>query len=234
MLPKIDVPVYEMTLPSNGKKISYRPFLVKEEKIMLIASNSKDQNEIKTAIKQLVRNCVLDTDFDVDNAPVFDIEYILINLRIKSVGNEITTEYVCNNVVNDKECNHAFKVVTKLDEIQTIKNEKIKSEIWLTKDLGVKMQYPKFSTVRSEEEIFDYGLLADCVEYVFDKSQTYSLKDQSKEEIAEFFDSLSRDQFAKINEFLENVPRFESRKTHKCEKCGFEHTLVKDDYASFF
>jgi len=233
-LPKIDVPIYEMTLPSNGKKISYRPFLVKEEKIMLMAASSEDQNEIKTAIKQIVRNCVLDEDFDIDAAPVFDIEYILINLRIKSVGDQITTEYICNNVVNDKPCNHSFKIATKLSDIKTIKNDKIKSEIWLTKDLGIKMQFPKFGAVKTSDEIFDYGLIAECVEYVFDKDNTYSLKDQSKQEITDFFDSLSKDQFAKISEFLDNVPRFESRLKHKCEKCGFDHELIKDDYASFF
>lgn len=234
-LPKIDVPIYELTLPSNNKKISYRPFLVKEEKIMLMAASSQDEAEIKGAIKQIVNNCVLDTDFKVDDAPLFDIEYILINLRIRSVGNEIATEYVCNNPVNDKACGHKFTVTTKLDEIETVKNDKIKSEIWLTPEMGIKLKYPRFGAAKSAaDNVYDYDALADCVEYVFDKDQNYSFKDHTKKEIAEFFDSLNREQFAKIEEFLENVPHFMSKKKHKCEKCGFEHELVKEDYASFF
>ena len=234
-LPKIDVPIYEMTLPSNGKKISYRPFLVKEEKIMLMAASSQDESEIKTAIRQIITNCVLDEDFKVDDAPVFDVEFILINLRIRSVGNEIVTDYVCNNPVNDKECGNKFSITTKLDEIETVKDDTIKSEIWLTKDMGIKMKYPRFGALKNAtENIYDYEALSDCVEYVFDKNQTYSFKDQSKKEIDEFFDSLNREQFAKIEQFLENVPHFMSKKKHKCEKCGFEHELVKDNYASFF
>lgn len=233
-LPKIDVPLYDLTLPSNGKKISYRPFLVKEEKLILMAAVSDDEAEIKRTIKQVVNNCIVSDDFDIDDAPIFDVEYVLMNIRIKSIGDVIKNQYVCNNVIDEKKCGNEFNVDIHLNEIETIK-EPVKDEIWLTKDVGVKMRWPRFSSVKNKKrDAFDYELMSECVEYIFDKEQTYKMKDQSKKEIEEFFDGLSKEQFDKITDYLKKIPRFEVHKKHKCQKCGFEHNIDIKDMLSFF
>ena len=129
-LPKIDVPLYDLTLPSNGKKLSFRPFLVKEEKIMLIAAMSKEEDEVKRSIKQIINNCVVG-DFNVDSAPVFDVEYVLMNIRVKSIGDVIKNEYICNNEVNGVKCGAEFGVEIRLNDI-VVEKQEANPEIWLT------------------------------------------------------------------------------------------------------
>lgn len=235
-LPKLDVPVYELTLPSNGKKLSYRPFLVKEEKIMLMAALSKDEEEIKRSIKQIINNCLVNSEFDVETAPLFDVEFVLMNIRVKSIGDVIRNEYECNNEVNGTKCGGEFKVEIRLSDIHVEKQE-ADPEIWLTDKIGVKMKWPTFSGLKSKspkDKAFDYDLLANCVEYVFDKEQTYKLKEQSKKEIEEFFDGLNKEQFDKMIAYLAKVPKFEVHKKQPCPKCGFEHSIDIKDMLSFF
>lgn len=235
-LPKIDVPTYDLVLPSNGKKLTFRPFLVKEEKIMLMAALSKDEEEIKKAIKQIINNCVLTDDFNVDTAPVFDVEYVLMNIRVRSIGDVIKNEYICNNEVNGQECGGEFRVDIKLSDIHVEKQE-VDPEIWLTDSVGVKMKWPTFSTLKSKspkDKAFDYELLTSCVEYIFDKDQTYKIKEQSKKEIEEFFDGLNKEQFDKMVEYLSKIPKFEVHKESTCPKCKFKHTIDIKDMLSFF
>lgn len=235
-LPKLDVPLYELTLPSNGKKVMFRPFLVKEEKIMLMAAMSNDQAEMKRSIKQIVNNCVQDKDFDIETAPVFDVEYVLMNIRIKSIGDVIKNEYICNNVVDGVKCGAEFKVDIRLTDIE-VKKEEVNPEIWLTDKIGVKMKWPTFSSLKSKDpkdRTFDYDLLTNCVEYIFDKEQTYKLKEQSKKEIEDFFDGLSKEQFELITAYLDKIPKFEVHKETKCPKCGFNHVIDIKDMLSFF
>lgn len=237
-LPKIDVPTFELTLPSSGKKVNFRPFLVKEEKLLLMAAISNDEAEIKRTIKQIINNCLLDK-LDIDSMPVFDIEYVMLNLRIKSIGDVVKNQYICNNVVDEEKeetCGHEFNIEIRLGDIE-IKKEPVEDEIWLTKDVGVKMRWPRFTALRKKDadvSPYNYDLLVDCVEYVFDKDQTYKLKEQSKKEIEEFFDGLSKEQFDKIVDFLDKVPKFEVSKDHVCEKCGFHHHIKIKDLTSFF
>ena len=237
-LPKIDVPIYDLILPSTGKKIQFRPFLVKEEKLLLMASLSKDEAEIKRTIKQIMNNCLID-NFDVDNAPIFDIEYIMLNLRIKSIGDVVKNQYICNNVVNEETeqvCGNEFTIDIKLTDIE-IKKEEVKDEIWLTSDVGVKMRWPRFTTLRKKDtqnSAYDYDIIADCIEYIFDKEQTYKLKEQTKQEIETFFDGLNKEQFDKIINYLEKTPKFEIHKHHKCSKCGYDHNIYIKDLTSFF
>lgn len=237
-LPKIDVPIYELILPSNGKKIQFRPFLVKEEKLLLMASLSKDEAEIKRTIKQIINNCFIDK-FDVDSAPIFDIEYIMLNLRIKSIGDVVKNQYICNNVIDEateQTCGNEFNVDIKLNDIE-IKKEDVKDEIWLTGNVGVKMRWPRFTTLRKKDAqigAYDYDIIADCIEYIFDKEQTYKMKEQTKEEVATFFDGLNKEQFDKIVDYLGKVPKFEVHKQATCSKCGYKHDIYIKDLTSFF
>lgn len=234
-LPKIKTPIYELTLPSTGTKISYRPFLVKEEKILLMAADSQDSEDIKRSILQVVRNCVLDEDFVPEQAPTFDIEYILIHLRIKSVGEEVKNQYSCNNTVNGERCGGSFEIPIKLEELEIIKDDALSPIINLSSDVSVKMKYPKFSdTKRETDSMFDYDLIINSMEYLTFNSQTYSVKEQSKQELIDFLDSLTKDQFLKLSEYFGKLPRFEIRKEANCPKCGFTHKIVIEDLASFF
>ena len=203
-----------------------------------MASLSKEEAEIKRAIKQIINNCLIDK-FDIDNAPIFDIEFIMLNLRIKSIGDVVKNQYICNNVIDEEteeQCGNEFTVDIKLNDIE-IKKEEVKDEIWLTPEVGVKMRWPRFSSLkRASDKVtgYDYDILADCIEYIFDKDQTYKMKEQTKEEIANFFDGLNKEQFDKIQAYLEKTPKFEVHKEHKCSKCGYNHNIYIKDLTSFF
>src|SRR5579859_5269139 len=167
MLPKNNVPMYELNLPSNNQKITFRPFLVKEEKIMLMAAQNQDEKEIKGSIKQIILNCVKISEKELNNLPLSDIEWILINLRIRSVGSKITNEYTCNNrlpgesVGMEKQCNTPFKVDIDLNDIKRIE-AKAENQIWLSDDLGVQMRAPRFSyTGNTNASSFDFELLKE-------------------------------------------------------------------------
>lgn len=236
-LPKIDVPTFNLTLPSNNNSYKFRPFLVKEEKIMLQAALSEDPEEMKNSVIQIVNNCCLDEDFNVNNVVSFDMEYILLNLRMKSVGENIVNEYSCNNVVDNKKCGNKFEVQYNLKDLKIEKTEKVNDEIWLSSNLGVKMKWPRFVDLKEQtidDDVFDYELMSNCIDYVFDKEQTYKLKEQSKQEIHEFFDSLSKKQFKMMTDYLASAPTFKIVKKHKCEKCNFEHIIEIKDLMNFF
>jgi hypothetical protein len=240
-LPKLDVPLYKLITPSDKKEITYRPFLVKEEKILYMAYESKDSDEIKMAIKQVINNCIVG-GYDVDNAPTFDIEWILINLRIRSVGGKIENNLICNNTIDGKEvCNTPFKVEIDLNEIK-INNEEDKNyskkttiELDPNKKMGVILRYPRFSFVKNiNTEGFDYDLLKEVVQSIYDKTTTYLLEEQPNEDIETFFDSLNKEQYDKIIQFIKDIPKFSIEKYHKCPKCGFNHVIKSDDVLDFF
>lgn len=239
-LPKLIVPNYSLTLPSNGKKLTYRPFLVKEEKIMLIAAQSQDPVEIKNAIAQIITNCILDPDFKVLETPTFDIIWILINLRIQSIGGKVTNNYTCQNAIVEnsieKKCNTPFEITYNLKDIEIIQDKTLSKEIKLSPQIGVKLRYPRFSIVEDMNETsdFDFTLLKEVIEFIYDAEGTYKLSEQSEQEINEFFESLTKDQFRMIEDFLAKLPRFEVNKEHRCESCGFLHKIKVDDLASFF
>lgn len=241
MLPRNEVPNYTLSLQSDNKvTIKYRPFLVREEKIMLMAAQSRDETEIKSAINQILTNCVLEPkDFNPDELAMFDVEWILINLRIKSVGSKIESEYYCNNVVNDIPCHEPFKVEINLDDIKLDGNPKPNNKISLSDKLGVLMRPPRFKIIKdvSPEVLtndYDFTILSDAVVSIFDEKQQYQLKDQTPEEIKEWFESLTKEQFTKIRNYLVSLPVYKVHKEHKCIKCGFEHKIDVDNLASFF
>jgi len=234
-LPKIDVPISSLTLPS-GKQIDYRSFLVKEDKIILTAAQDGSDQAIRDAIRQIVTNCVITEGFDVDKQPVFDVEYVLLTLNIQSVGSKIENEYRCDNVTGDKVCGTPFKIEYDLKAVETVGNEKPKMDIKLGENIGVQMQFPTFDSVKDTTTEDKYGvkLLRSAVKLVYDQTQVYPLADQTDEEVIEFFDSLTKDQFDKIEKWLADLPRFEVNKEHTCTNCGFVHKFIYRDLASFF
>lgn len=245
MLPKIDVPIYELKLPLSKKKIKFRPFLVKEEKILLMAMESDEQDAILLAIKQIINNCMV-SKINIDDLPILDFEYLFMHLRARSVGELIDLQYKCNNDVDEKEgekikCNNLVKLSFNALEVEPdLKN--INERIELTSNLGVVMKYPTFKGIEklnrenapaSAAEIVARTVI-NSIDYIYDKETLYHAKDVSEEELIDFVDSLTREQFLKIQEFFDNLPKLKKELNFVCSKCKYEEQIVVEGIQSFF
>lgn len=236
-IPKVVVPTYDLTLPSNGKKLSYRPFLVKEEKILLMAAASNDLSEIFGAIAQVISNCVLDKDFRVDQAAAFDVKFILINLRMASIGKKIDAEYTCSHIMDDGEpCNNVFSVQYDLEDVAVVRTEVKDKIIFEGGKMGVIMKPPRFNITSSSKKptIASYDVLRDSIKTVFDETTTYDFSELTLDEQDEWIESLPKVEFDKLISYLEGLPTFEIQKKHTCEKCNTEHDIRIKDIQSFF
>ena len=230
-LPKIDVPIYELTLPSTGKTISYRPFLVKEEKILLMALEGEDQKEMIAAIKQIINNCVLEDNIEPRKLPLFDIEYILLNLRSRSMGNVIKTNYVHKDCI-------PVEIEIDVDTIEVKQNPEHKNKIELTDKIGVIMRYPDIGmmnmvdiTGQKTEEVFD--LVAKCIDQVYDEEDFYGKGDYTTKELKEFILNLTQDQFKKIEFFFSTLPKLSKELKFRCS-CGYTEDIVLEGLSNFF
>jgi hypothetical protein len=204
-LPKIDQPLFEMIVPSTGKKIIFRPFLVKEEKILLIAQQSGNDSEIIRAIKQILNNCI-QNDINLDALAIFDIEYIFLKLRAKSVNNVVKLAY------RDTEDDEVYNFELDLDTIEINMPENINAKINITENVGMTMKYPsasitdKMSGFDNEVDLMTFFII-NCIDTIYDEDTVYVADDFSEEEISEFLDGLDVKTFEKIREFFESVPR---------------------------
>jgi len=199
MLPKIDVPVFTVELPSNKKKVDFRPFLVKEQKLFLMMAESTDPAETIKVIRQVLKNCVL-IDLDIDALPVFDLEYLFMNLRARSVSEMVNLKYRCNNMVGEegsqKECGTINEINFNVLEIQPTYTKEHTNKIQLSDKIGIIMKYPTFELVQKatgkgeDEMIMD--MIYETIECVYDENQIYHMKDNTKEEIIEFVDNLQQ------------------------------------------
>lgn len=242
MLPKIDVPLYEITLPLLQKKVKFRPFLVKEEKILLMAMESEDEDSVLLAIKQIITNCIVD-DIDVDALPILDLEYMFLQLRARSVGEVIDLQYRCNNEVkddngNDKKCNSVIKLSFNALEIIPENDPKHDKKISLTPKLGVVMKYPNFRLIDGLKNLNEADTLvkivAGCIDYIYDEDSIYYAKDTTEEELVDFIDSLTREQFNDIQDFFDTIPKMKKILDFKCSKCAYEDKIVLEGIQSFF
>lgn len=242
-LPKIDVPIYNLTLPSTGKEINFRPFLVKEEKMFLMASESEDKDAIMNTTKQVLRNCILNEDVDIESLPVFDIEFIFFNLRARSVGEIVDLKYKCNNTVDDKVCGNVEEFKINLLEIKPTFDPKHEKNIKLNDKVGIVLKYPdykSFNTLAGQmsdqttnsQRIFE--LITDCIDYIYDKDEMYYAKDTPKKELVEFLESLNKNQFAMIENFFETMPKLKHTLHFKCKKCKHEEDMVIEGIDNFF
>ena len=242
MLPKIDVPIYELKLISSGKKIRFRPFLVKEQKLLLMAAQSEDPKDALNVVKQISKNCIID-DVEVESLPVFDLEYIFLNLRARSVNEVVNLQYKCNNKVKDengeeKPCGSVEKFDVNILEIEPEKNSNHDKKIMINNKLGIMMKYPTFETVsnlkgKNEEEIL-IELLANCIDYVFDDDKIYYAKDVSNEELVEFIDNLQQKDLEKIQQFFETTPKLRKKLSFNCRKCDYKEDITVEGLQNFF
>tara|TARA_R100000008_G_C3582795_1_gene169790 strand:+ start:1032 stop:1739 length:708 start_codon:yes stop_codon:yes gene_type:complete len=225
-LPQITTPEFTTTLPSTGERLSFRPFLVKEEKILLMAQEGKDKNEIQRAVINILEECIK-TPITVEDLPLFDIEWLFIQLRSKSVGEVIDLKI---KHVENKECLHLNPIEVNLEELEMTKDPTHNNIINITDDIGVTMRYPSLKLVGDKNpEGLDstavFNLICDCVLNVFDKEQVYN--DFTKTEIDKFIGDLDQKQLLKFMDFFKTMPKIEHTIKYKCEKCGqdVEHKL---------
>jgi hypothetical protein len=241
-LPKLDVPIFTIDLPLSKTKLRYRPFLVKEEKLLLIAMESDDEKTIMDTIKQIINNCCLD-DVDTETLPITDLEYFFLHLRARSIGEIVDLQYKCNNKVKDDageevECGNNVKLKVNVLEIEPTFNDKHTNKIELTDKLGIVMKYPNFATidkVKSNNDVEQIlGIIMNCVDYIYDEDSIYYRKDISDEELTEFIENLTQKQFAKVQEFFETVPAIKKEMDFKCNKCGYQEKILIEGIQNFF
>ena len=238
-LPKLDVPTYEIELPVSKTKIKYRPFLVKEQRNLLMAIESAESSTIQQNIKDILYNCTLTEGVNIEKLPIIDVEYYFVNLRAKSVGEVVESRYRCNNVVEGVECGNIMEKEVDLTQIQVQMNEDISAEIKLTSNISIKLKYPEFGIVKDSlqyENINDvtFHMIARSIEYIYDGEQFYYATESTTEELMEFVEGLNQEQFGKIENFFNNLPKLKETLDIKCSKCGFEHKIEVEGLESFF
>ena len=236
-LPKIATPVYELELPSTGKTIEYRPFLVKEEKVLVIALESEDTKQITTAIKNVIKNCIKTKGIKVEELPTFDIEYLFLNIRGKSVGEEIEVNVTCPD---DGETQ--VPVTINLDDIEVQKNDEHSNRIKVDDSIMMEMKYPSldqfiknnfdFNDKNAMDQSFE--LIATCIDKVFTEDEVWAVEDCSKKEIVDFLEQMNSSQFKEIEKFFETMPKLSHSITVKNPKTKKENVVVIEGLAGFF
>lgn len=237
-LPKIEYPVYEIYIKSLDKKIPFRPFLVKEEKILLMAKESKDADSIRLAIKQIIQNCAT-VEFDVESLPLFDVEMVYLKLRAKSVGESIKLVFNCKNEVNGEPCNTDTDYTLDLEKVKYEVPEGHDAKLMITDKLGIRLKYPSLgTTLELPEDANEYTALIAAIlvniEYIFDDESIYRPETVTKEEVAEFLSNLKQEHLYKIREFFETAPKVVLEDEVVCKKCGFKHKLHAENLLDFF
>ena len=239
-LPKLNVPVYDTVLPSTEKVIKYRPFLVKEEKILLTALEAGETEALSVAVKQIVNNCV-QGELDVDNLPTFDIEYLFLRLRAKSVGEKVTVglkPWGCPKN-EGKLCENSTSVEINLEEVKVDKDKASSPKIMLDDKIGIKMKYPDINAINIigtgiSSETAGMDIIKDCVEMIYTKEDMWERNTITDEELDEFIDSLNSQQFKLIKDFFDNMPVLKHTVKYKCETCGEKKETILQGLNSFF
>ena len=237
-LPKINTPIYELELPSTGKKIKYRPFLVKEEKILLMALESEDAKQISNGIVQILNDCIITRGVKVQNLATFDIEYLFLNVRSKSVGETVEVNITCPD---DNETTVEMEI--EIDSIKVKKNKDHKNIIKLDDTYSMKLKYPSFdqfidSNFEVSGEISDVNqslnMITSCIDMVYDKEESWNASDCSKKELTDFVDQLNSKQFKQIESFFVTMPKLSHTISVKNPETGVESEVVLEGLASFF
>ena len=228
-LPKVATPKYSLKLPSDGRMIQYRPFLVKEEKILLMAVESENEKEIIEAVKTIIGNCLETEGVDINDLPVFDIEYLFLNLRSKSVGETVKLKLKC------EKCENECLVGVNLSEVDITKTEGHDTKIQLTNEIGIIMKYPTFGIAETPDvKSNPIKVVNLCIDKIYDSKSVYGAKDSTDEELDEFIDSLSHEQFQKIQGFFETMPKMKKEIKFKCDKCEDDNSIVVESLQDFF
>ena len=236
-LPTIVTPTYELELPSTGKKVKYRPFLVKEEKLLVLALETENTKDISTAIKTVLKSCIQSRGVKVDNLPTFDIEYLFLNIRGKSVGEEIEV-----NLISPDDNVTEVPVTINVDDIEVKKSEDHNKKVKLDDTLVMEMKYPSLDQFIKSN--FDFGdevtmdqsfdLIASCIDKIYNEEEVWSTADCTKKEVKDFLEQMNSMQFKEIEKFFETMPKLSHSVTFKNPKTKVESTVVLEGLSSFF
>ena len=236
-LPKIATPTYELELPSTGDTIKYRPFLVKEEKLLVIALESEDNKQITNAIKAVLKSCVLTKGIKVEQLPTFDIEFLFLNIRGKSVGEELEVNIICP----DDETTQV-PVTINLDDIEVQKNDEHTKQIKLDDNLMMELKYPSLEQFIKTNFDFDdknamdqsFDLISTCIDKIYSEDEVWAAADCSKKEVKDFLESMNSSQFKQIEQFFETMPKLSHIIKVTNPNTKLESDVTLEGLASFF
>jgi len=236
-LPKIATPTYELELPSTQKPIHYRPFLVKEEKLLVLALESEDTKEITTAIKNVIKSCIKTRGIKVETLPTFDIEFLFLNIRGKSVGEDIEVNLICPDDGKTQ-----VPVTINIDEVQIQRTEGHTNKIKLDPTLMMEMKYPSLSEFIKnnfdfkEENVMDqsFEMIASCIDKIYNKEEVWAAADCTKKEISTFLESMNSSQFKEIEKFFETMPKLSHKVKITNPNTNVESEVVMEGLSSFF
>ena len=236
-LPKINTPTYELTLPSTGKKIKYRPFLVREEKILIMALETEDTEQITNAVVDIINGCILTKGVDVSKLATFDIEYLFLNVRSKSVGESVEVNVICPD-----DNKTSVQVEIDIDSIKIQKTKGHKNIIKLDDQYSMKLKYPSLNEFidsnfeSSQESDVDKSLnmITSCIEMIYDKEESWDASDSTKQELEEFIEQLNSKQFKSIEKFFETMPKLSHKLKVTNPTTEVESEVVLEGLASFF
>ena len=237
-LPKINTPTYELTLPSNNKKVRYRPFLVREEKILVLAMESGDQKQITDAIVEIINDCLLTKNVDVAKLPTFDIEYLFLNMRSKSVGETVEVNVTCPD-----DGKTTVETSINIDDIKVKKDKGHKMIIKLDDKYSMKLKYPSIDQFIENNFDFDnaetnvsqaLSMLSTCIDMIYDEEESWDASESTKEELGEFIDQLNTKQFKEVEHFFKTMPKLTHTLKVKNPKTDVESEVVLEGLVSFF
>jgi hypothetical protein len=241
---KIDNPTFSIKLPSTGKNVRFRPFLVREQKILLLAQNSEDSNEVYSSVKQVITNCCVDENADIEKLTVFDIEYIFLKLRINSISPELILYFEGIEGSDCPECSKMREVKVDINGAEVVFPEESKEDkIFFddSKTTGMKLRWPDlaiFDNIQKAQNEDDLesvlSLFWSCIEYTFDGDKVYTKDDMTAKEGVEWIESLPVSVFEKLAAFFKNLPQLQQTVPIKCSKCDFEDSFTIRGLDSFF
>lgn len=231
-LPKIEKPLFELTVPSQNRTVLCRPFVVREEKILLTAQLSGNEKDIVLAIKQVLVNCIEDPSFNAEDMTTYDLEHMFLKLRARSVNNIIEVSY------KDNEDEKIYKFEIDLDEVEMLKDKEINNKIMITDDIGMILKFPSVSVLSAipsevdSTDLVEYLVLAS-IDQIFDENEVYPAKDQDEQELKDFIDNLDVETFDKLREFFNSIPSLYYKIEYK-NSLGNERTIELTTLSDFF
>jgi hypothetical protein len=231
-LPKLATAKYELKLPSTGQQIEYRPFLVKEEKILLTAQSTGEDADMLRAVEQIIENCTFGA-LKTGELPFFDIEYVFIKLRSKSIGEVATVKLLCPDDNTTR-----VEVDINLDNVECVRDVSHNAEIKLTDDVGIKLDYPRIDSIAAMTKVSDsdagFAIVKQCISQIYDKENVYAKSDMDSKELDDFIDSLSHSQFEQVQEFFNTMPKVKHAVKVKNPNTGVESEVVVEGMQNFF
>lgn len=245
-LPKLSYPIHSIHLPSNGKEIKFRPFIVQEEKLLLAAKMGNDPKELVNALKQVASNCVVVPEkFDIDDICLFDLEFLFMNLRSKSISNVVDIRFFGRDTSECDECKKVKIVKVNLDDVKVTTTEGHTNKIEIDNNIGIVMRYPKFgeqtttelaNNIKNPKDLIKAitDKIVGCIDYIYDEKAVHNAKDYSKEELVDFIDKLPREALNKVEKFFDTAPSIRHVLDLTCKKCGHKEEYILEGLSSFF